>query len=349
MINRAESRRRLWIEKKMKAQGLKPAIDPVKLGLLNKLMENGTKGIPQSKTVIRMEGVLGERSGNDAWVEEVIKPETGGTFLKLLGNSVLFPGAVPQKSVFSLELVKFLAFELPRKSYLFALYIACLFIFRKRKLYWILHGIDHRTLQHIEIPAKEYCKTANAANYAMSKGLKEVFGIDINKPYYPIYDPSFNQFRWNPRGLDAKTNTLGWIIALCCKFISIFLELDTAYRFRIQDAFALLGGKRYIKEFFRMLEILICRENENGVPYKWKFVRLAARIGFFLQPKIKDFVVCALKYLNVNEIRMTPADWYFALGYNSYRFNNMSNEQRFALREKIDTEKGHIFFFGANR
>ncbi len=341
-MNRLERRHQSWMDKKLEDQR---AIEPPTNAVRDKFL----KDVRLGKQILRAYGILGEKSGSDAYVDEVIKPDTGGTFLKLYGNSYLFPGAVPKESVNSLELIKFAAFQLTRESWFFSAYIAYLFIFRKRQLYWLLWEVDHRTIRHIEILAKEYCRTVEAVKKALAKALRDVFQVDLSKPFYPVDHPLFRPDRRYPQDKrHIRGNPLGWIIAFLSKFLSIFLELDTAYRFRVQDAFALLKDKRDLNEFFRILEILIGRETQSGVGFKWKFIRLVAKVAFLFQPKIKKFVVAVLRNLDTNEIRMTEADWYYSLGYRSYDFGGMPREQRYKIREELDRKKGHVFFFGDN-
>ena len=311
------------------------------------------KDVQSGKQMSRAYGILGEKSGSDAFVDEVIKPKEGGTYLKLYGISYLFKGSVEKSKVHSIELVKYLYFQVPQERLVQIVLLAHLPLFLiarqmfYKKVYEILWAIDHRTVAKVESIGSEECITVREMKGAVSQALHDTFGIDLSKPYYPVDHTHYHKHRRIPYPVDVDKNALGWILVLIARFMFVFLELDTAYRFRFQDAFGEMK-ERTIQEFFRIMELLISRESASGVGYKWKFMRLAAKLGFFLVPQLQEFIVNVLKNIKVENIRLDEHDTYFVLGYSSYNFFGKSKEWRFAERMRLDKERGHTFFFGDN-
>jgi hypothetical protein len=314
------------------------------------------KDLQSGKRIFRAYGIYGEIPGSDAYVDEVIKPEEGGTFLKLYGCSYLFRGNPDSIRVHGIELAKSLIFNFPKlmaHSYLFAIAIALQLIFYKRKLLeridWIMSEIDHKVVRHLDIKENEYNAPVKEVKRAIAISLKEEFDIDLTKPYYPVDHARFKRDRVLPDPDDNKwdKNFLGYLIARASKFICLFLETDNAYRFRVQDSFGLvkktLDGD---KEFIRILDILISRETESGVPNKWRMIKTGSKIAFFFIPKLKRFMTRFLNNLDTSKVEMDDADWFYCLTYHSYNFSGFSKKERYATRKAINEEKGHVWLVG---
>ena len=262
-------------------------------------------------------GVFGEGYGCDGYVEEVIRPETGGTFMKIYGCSFLFKGYAHKSQVDGMQMAKALFSTIAREfTRLFYISLAFKFVFRRKKLLKfiavVMDEVNHKALRHYDIPWKEHNVMEKEITRAVNAALKEEKGD---------YVPIFEKFT---------------------RFLCLFLYLDNAYRFRVQDAFGYIG-RNHIAGLFEGIETMIERETEKGIAPKWTFIKIGLEIAFLLDPTLKRIVGNVIQNLDLKYIAMDEADWYFCLKWHSYNFGGLTEEERFAEREKIDREKGHLF------
>ena len=217
---------------------------------------------------------------------------------------------------------------------------------------WIFNEIDIKVIKYLDLPEKEYNQVGKELKRVLLLSLLEEFGIDLTRPYYNTEHPKFRPEKRLPDVEDNKwdRNFLGYLIARIFKFICLFLELDNAYRFRFQDVFGMVdnaGAKKDgPKELYRLLDILISRETETGVPHKWKMIKLMAKIAFFFIPRLKRFMSIFLANLDGSKIEMDDADFFFCLTYHSYNFGGFSKKERYTTRKEINREKGHCWLIG---
>lgn len=260
----------------------------------------------------------GETRGSDGYVEEVIKPPSGGTFTKLYGCTYLWKGFPEAERVHGIELAKSFLSSIPRelaKHPFIALGFILTFLFRRKRFYQLLgflvNEIEHRVLKHYDLPPDEY----NQATRELLRAVK------------------------------ASTNNPQIITG--ARFICLFLELDASYRFRVQDVIEGKGKEKPIGEFFRMLRLLEERETKSsptGIPisYKWRFLRFALRVALW-DRNFKDFLSKLIAEIDAEKVKMDENDWYFCLLFKSYNFRGIDFACREQMRKYMDKEKEHIF------
>lgn len=294
-------------------------------------------------TVDRLGGLFAEWTGADGFIEEVVRPQEGGTFCKVYGCSYLFKGYPYAPRLHGLELSKSLISTFPKdilgKSVIYIAAIALKFLAFPNRFFHeadiFINEIVNKVVRWNDIPANEYNDPVKEIKRVTLLALKEVFSVDYDSLVNPI---------------EAKKqhSVLGHLIARFARFLFLFLEMDTAYRWRMQDAFSNVDNDKAredgVKEFFRLLDIMNSREVAGkGLKQKWDFAKIVLRVVFFRVPKLREFITVFLTNLNGSEIQLDEDDWYFCLKYVSYNFGGLEREERFLLRERADVQKGHVF------
>lgn len=288
-------------------------IDKVKLKFLNEIKE---KRYPK-----RMAGAFSPEAANsDAYIEEIIKPESGGHFYKLYGINYLYKGNFEDWRVHGIQMPKAIISEILSQTLqlpLIGLGFLFTFLITRKKFYWyveqVLDRIDHRATRWYDIPENEYNDYAKELKRAVKESVDD--------------------------------SIIGRIFWKSAKFVILVLETDNAYRLRVQDAIEgayINYGKDYT--IFNVLDILISREvRGRGIPYKWRFIRLGARVILFLSPGIRKLIDKILRQIDVQKVKMDEADWYFSLRFKSYNFKGLDELQRLAERDRLDKLNGHIY------
>lgn len=121
------------------------------------------------------------------------------------------------------------------------------------------------------------------------------------------------------------------------KILGIFLsmwELDTAYRFRIQDGLFNLNKnelkKNPKKELIRIIELMISREValKEGMRDRWRaFKKVLSMPNFFYRKLFKEFVAFLLE-VDLSKIQMDINDIYWTFKISDYEFQGMKVEER---------------------
>lgn len=269
--------------------------------------ETGTNTYP------RVNGVFGEWVGADGFVEKVYPAHDGdGSYYKLWGNSFLFKVPPERSRLLYLDLAKYMVFGMPREimaKYL-AIPIGFMAFFRRKRFVEMLDAvmtqIINRNVAVIEIPQEEYHRCA--------RELKRAARVALNAQDYGYFYPLFEKL---------------------IHFVVFFLESDTAYMFRVQDAFGEGNG------LWDGLRTLLERENHQMA--KWKFIQQVLKLFLWRYPEVRALLDNFFRELNYGKIRMDDGDKYFSLTYVSYNFGGRSYNERMALREQIDNERRHVF------
>jgi hypothetical protein len=292
--------------------------------------ETGTKTYP------RVFGAFGEFIGSDGFIEKVVEKEDGKYF-KLWGNSFLLK-ALPDRSVLkTTDLAKWLLSDFPRVvGRQFAISLAFKAIFRKKRFInlcdYVLWTILTRNTMHVEV--KELHRPAKELRRAAYKVIKDQYGLEYGDDIVEGLKSSDN--------VKYASNQFGYLLLRLARFLTFFLEIDTAYMFRVQDAF---GGIKFggIDAFWMGLDTLIRRETSVGVGPKWKFIKIALRLGLWRYPELKRFLDAFFDEVDMEKVKMDENEQYFCLGYVSYNFGGLTKEERYAYREQIDVERKHVY------
>ena len=124
----------------------------------------------------------------------------------------------------------------------------------------------------------------------------------------------------------------------------LILEMDTAYRFVMQDILPEVNldslRKSPREEINRLFDLMIQRERPGDQRNKWIRIKRAVMIALRIR-KIRKLFVRFFLGLDYEKIKLDEADWYFVLGHHCYNYQDISYEDRLLERERIDREKGH--------
>jgi len=320
---------------------LSKIIPPEDQKIIEELKKSGTT----ASTIGFVQGAFGDMEDCEALLEKIVTPPEGGTFMKFYGCSYLFKGFPVTDFVENLSLAKALLSFVPReiiaKSFLFKTSLIFLFLFaRKRFLYYanLYFGmIFDRTIVKANMNEIRYNIFAKELRRATDKALRMEF--EPRKP--------FNQYV-ALEIIEHKKLRLLVLIAKVLEFSYFIFEHDNAYRFRAQDILENLDRKNVvnngvISEVKRLLQILIDREDEVwGLKSKWITVRKMAILFLYFSPTARRIAKNILLEFDVDKVKLDEADWYFCLRRKTYKFRNISLEDRLEEKAKIDKEKGHI-------
>lgn len=268
-----------------------------------------------------MYGAFGPESNwSDAYIEAVLKPDSGGTFVKLYGCPYLVKGLYG-KNVEAIQFPKHVFSEIPRdliRLPFMTVGLAFTWLFHRRGflrfLSNLMDAIELKVLRHYDIPEKEH----NAMP---------------NELYRALVHASQNEGAWTG------------IITKGASFLRLFLESDNTYRFRIQDALPLAvapTNRRNRKPAIIFLRILEDRETSTGIGWKWRFIRTIVRLALLTSPALRRISDRFFRAIDRRVIKLDEADWYFALDFTSYNFGGISYEERHKLREQANKEKGVV-------
>jgi hypothetical protein len=294
-------------------------------------------------------GVFGDVENCNGVLElPVIYPPEGGTKFKVFGCTYEFKGLPEVHVVEGLGLAKAMISALPRefiiKNFANSLSLAWNIVFRRKKFIHMVRvyfatiyanevakiGIASDKYSDLVREIKRSIKAVNDRIMA-KRGWDETKFSNLNTDFQVINDKEFLE-----------------LAALFTEFICVFIELDSAYRFRAQDVFENLNKenvkKNVVKEVRRLLDIAISREDpEHGILYKLvptaKLIVLLLR----LSKELRDYVRAFFLELDLEKVRLDEADWYFCLQRRAYNFRGISLGERLLEKKRIDEEKGHVF------
>ena len=305
--------------------------------------------VGSGKKVMRQNGVFGEWYGCDGYVEfPPLTPKEGGTYTKIFGCSYLFRGYPEILRIRGMAAPKFLFSGLithvVRKSWIYALAMGVKYLFfRKRFFYdldYIAFQIQHRIIHTNDIPENYYNEPIRELKRAWNTTIDKVFKIEYYTHNIEVIadkpTPITEALHWT-KVRERKLNPLGYFLWRFGRFLFLSLELDNAYRFRMQDAIC--------NDVFKTLETMQEREQAD-LNEKTQNIKLALKVAFIFQPKLKRFIKDFFQGIDLEKVRLSEADRYFTLQYVSYNFEGKPKEERFKEREEIDEEKGHTFFIG---
>lgn len=333
------------------------------------------KGKPLQISAYFLQGIFGELADCSGICEEIIDtdeklkkygldPAEGGTFLKIVGCSYLYKGNPEQWRVFGMEQAKSNISTLPREiiaeSRLYSAAIALRFLFQRRKFIHDLHvffnEIRHKTIRHVSPPEIRLNQMTREIRQAMDKVVKKEFKID----------PAFDLYNATPDDLKFSDIEPAALIVKMVVFGTLIMEFDGAYRFPTQD---MLGEtdkenaqRSGAREMLRLLDLMIERninltpippemlptipgitDRTSGVPEKFRFIKKAMRILFFLSSQSRRIIRNFLLELDIDKVKLDDADWYFCLRRNTHNYRGVPITERLKELARIDRERGHQY------
>ena len=168
-------------------------------------------------------------------------------------------------------------------------------------------------------------------------------GDYINRQHY-LKRKFYNQFSkelWNSTYVFLRNLGISAPVAYGCgRVVAHMLELEDAWRARVQDIFSevdedtLLGNPR--REINRLTQIYIAREKEG---LHDRFLALPKLLSIaLLFPKIKRIFINTIKATKFENLRYDEIDRYYVLNRNGYDFLGRNIEDRFAEFKKLHNE-----------
>lgn len=291
-------------------------------------------------------GAFGDMEDCEGLLEKVITPKEGGTYMKFYGCDYLFKSFPVSEVVENLGLAKALISFVPReviaKSFLFSVATILLFIFQRKKFLYLANlwigMIYDRTVVKAGMPPERYNQFSvefkRAANAAI---LNQAVGIELTKPL-DKHDAV--------ESVKAKRLPYLVLIAKTVGFVAFVLELDTAYRFRFQDALENVdkenAKKDVIGEVRRIVNLMIERERDDSVRKKivhiGRILFPVLRMSNMMRRLAREFLIG----LDMDKIKLDDADWYFCLRRRGYDFRGVPLEKRLEEKKRIDKERNHL-------
>lgn len=271
------------------------------------------KDLNEGKVILTAYGAFGPENDKDeftdAYIEEVINPEEGGTFIKYYGCPILYAGMSSLPVVRAMRIPKYLFSGLPKDIMKYGRFLpvalALEWFFNRNGLLEIvrsaLWGIHKKVLEIIETwPEKSY-----------------------NKSEQEIYRALILAMNGKETWVEGKEVWEG-IIYFGARFLRTFFFVDNTYKSRVQDA--LYKAKNLI----HALDILISREvASSGSTQKiWKIIRFAFKIMRWTSPTLRKIEKKFFEELDKEKVKMTEADEFFSNLYKSYNFRGLPREER---------------------
>ncbi len=313
-------------------------------------------GKPVTTSAYIIFGIFGELPGCEGLAEDVINtdeklkkygldPAEGGTFIKLMGCSFLYKGDPATEKVKGIEQAKSNISTLPReiigRSIVLSGALGFLYIFF-RKQFWrhlcvFAEEIRLKTIRIHDIPAERYCRSVREIKRAMEVAVRRKLKIPVGVEL--LNEGDTGKMRANP---------LPYAITKLMAFFALFLELDVAYRFPMQDVLgerSREGAQKSITgEVLRILQTLINRDTPNPCTLtKFKYVKKVIAAVMLFSPQVRGILREFLMELDADKVKLDEADWYFCLRRSSYNYRGMPLADRFRELYLIDRAKGHQY------
>lgn len=127
----------------------------------------------------------------------------------------------------------------------------------------------------------------------------------------------------------------------------MILEFDNAYRFRVQDLVPELDKeelrKNPIKEVCRCIDIWIQRERVVDVKNTWELLKIFTKYYLRFDKKLLNIFVRVLLELDIEKVKLTDEDKYFAVPRKDYDFGFVlkPSEADTKLIKKVHLQSGY--------
>lgn len=118
--------------------------------------------------------------------------------------------------------------------------------------------------------------------------------------------------------------------------VVMFLEFDSAYRFRAQDILPLIN-KEALKKNARKEIVRVMREGmrrDNSIPEKWKIISWIANMALFFSPMVRNALRDIFLELDMEKVAFDKYDLYFIADRFDYNFMGKTYWERIGIREK---------------
>lgn len=328
---------------------------PPEFSNLTEAEQNGVREffyeVRRGKQFPLVHGAFGDMVDCDGIAQERIFPPEGGNVIKIWGNSYYFKGWPEKEIVEGLGTAKTFLSQLPRKliadSWLNLIFLALKAVFLKKKFIHDLHVLfktvhGHTVLKMTLPPYNAVTKELKRAGDETIRKMLDRMGKKNDIPYSWAYQNLLYHREYqksSPREI--------WEFLVCVMdFAWLFIEMDNAYRFRLQDVLPLLDRdavkKDVIGEVRRLMEILINRENPAvGVSYKWRAIKKMVIPLLYVNKDLRNFAREFLLELDIDKIKMDEHDFYYSRRRHTYMFEGKPTHERLEEVYQIDKDKNH--------
>lgn len=275
-----------------------------------------------SPTIFR--DVDGPGIGNSAIAERIERPAEGGRLVHLHGYKYPYKGCPDSEGVYAIHDVKKVihyALKAVHKKSVIAV-LGLLFLTPN----WMFEGIKTAIAEYFYGLAIEYKLATHL--------LKKERYCPCVRELYRTFDVLISR---------RKSGWMRKLLEMIRDILCMFFEYDSAYKFRLQDAFGAIDKKEVLKNVragvIHIFDVLIKREldskTKTGVGSKWK--RLRKMFGLaLLAPNIRSLAKEFIQELDFEKIKQDEGDWYFDLLRMDYNFGGKSLEERIKERKEIE-------------
>jgi len=288
--------------------------------------------IKRDRPIRILNDVDGPGRGNAAIVIREERPKEGGILIYLLNYKYPYKGNPYLESVKNLGVIKkIIRYSIESISNLQTkIYLALLLLLPKIFTRGIIssvvnyyHTLTNHFLHHDFIKPERYCTCV--------REIYRTFTVLSGK---------------------AKEDWERKLIETIRDISCMFIELDSAYKFRFQDIIFKLKpeeirGKKMIKEIGRLFDIIIEREKNEGMKVKWRQVKKPALQGLRIK-LVRRFIEDFIREVDLKKLYPDKADRYFDLLRLDYDFFGKSLPARVKERKKIEGENWKHFEEVAN-
>lgn len=299
------------------------------------LIESIKKHVADSGQVLIVNGAIGDMEGCTGILEKVITNDDS-VYCKWFGCSYLFKGYPDRAIVEGLGLAKAMISAIPRelieKSFWSKFALVMMFLFQRRKFIHLCH-VWFNTIYTNEVLKSG----SNPQRYGRS--VKE-----LRRAVYAVLNADYDLLHGDFQAMNK--DEVKELIAKVTEFVCLFIELDSAYRFRIQDAFGNLDKaavkKDVVKEMRRIFNLMLEREKPTGIRHKISSAANLCILFLRLSKGAREWTRNLLLELDIEKLRLDEDDWYFCLRRDNYNFEGVPLENRLALKKWLDDIKGHV-------
>lgn len=278
---------------------------------------------------IILRDVDGPGTGNGAIMTMQARPKEGGRLTYLLGYKYPYKGNPEESGVNDIHVIKkIIHFALKAINKPIIVALGLLFIAPK----WLVGGIREAIVDYFYslIEWKIYLHLIKPEKYCpCARELYRVFTILIER---------------------KKDSAMKKILTLARDVFCMFIEMDSAYKFRFQDVMVEADKFAFYqnpgKEMDKLFQILLDREIDNkttgGMGSKWKRLRKLIRLGIKF-PLIKNLVKEFVRELDFEKLKPDEGDRYFNMLRTDYCFEGKSLETRIEERKIIEGDNWKNF------
>jgi hypothetical protein len=288
----------------------------------------------------------------------ILMPKEGGTFTKFYGCSFLFKGN-PDKGYikfmgFPKALVSILPREIMMRSWVLLCAVAFLFAFARKRLYryaWVyVFTLQRNFFNLVNVPWERY----NAPVKELKRSMDRAIALELERTDRVIMNEDELLSGPSP---EKKIGIVPRIVANGARFFYFFIEHDHAYRFPLQDILPLINKERLqrhcLHEVDRLFLICLSRASPHVPEAERSCSSFTVKINGARKMLLAAMIVCPafrrimrdfLLDLDCEKVRLDDDDWYFCLDREIYDYRGIPHAERFAEKERIDRERGHVLF-----